>query len=226
MRIGIRPSPSPGSFKAFRAGGDADHNGYPDLVLVDEEGSWPSYRNHLRFYKETSIPESLWVFPVFPRGAEVFRGGSVNFIDWTVAVPLADSAQVTLKFSSEGSTGPWVPIAEDLPENNRYQWTLPTVRSDSCFVKYTVVAGADTATAVTPGAFSILSDLCGDTDGNGAITPADGYRVLNYFAAGPNPVSCFSANVNGDSTLTTADGYHLLNYLGAGPALICAACVF
>jgi hypothetical protein len=68
--------------------------------------------------------------------------------------------------------------------------------------------------------------LCGDADGNGSVTSADGYWILNYLGAGPEPVSCFAANVNGDSGLTTADGYHLLNYLGTGPELSCAACEF
>jgi hypothetical protein len=203
-----------------------DHNGYPDIALVAREGPWPNDYNRAHFFKEVSMPESLWIFPVFPRGGEVFRGGAVNVIDWTAAVPSPDTARVELEFSSEGSDGPWSLVASDLPENNRYQWTLPTVRSDSCFLRYKVVAGADTAMAVTPGAFSILYDPCGDTDGNGSVTPADGYITLNFFGAGPQPVSCWAANVNGDTTLTTADGYHLLNHLGAGPDLNCVTCEF
>jgi hypothetical protein len=67
---------------------------------------------------------------------------------------------------------------------------------------------------------------CGDGNGSGSVTSGDGYAILNYFGAGPQPVSCETANVNGDATLTTADGYHLLNYLGSGPALDCQACEF
>jgi hypothetical protein len=69
-------------------------------------------------------------------------------------------------------------------------------------------------------------EVCGDANGDGSVTSGDGYTVLNYFGAGPQPVSCFAANVNGDSGLTTGDGYHLLNYLGAGTALNCAPCEF
>jgi hypothetical protein len=47
-------TPSPGDFEAFRAGGDVDHNGYPDLVLVADEGSWPNDRNHIHVLKESS----------------------------------------------------------------------------------------------------------------------------------------------------------------------------
>jgi hypothetical protein len=68
--------------------------------------------------------------------------------------------------------------------------------------------------------------LCGDANGSGSVTSADGYFVLNFFGAGPQPVTCWAANVNGDGTLTTADGYHLLNFLGSGPALDCQECSF
>jgi len=36
---------------ASRVGGDADHNGYPDIVLVADEGSGYTYQNHARFYR-------------------------------------------------------------------------------------------------------------------------------------------------------------------------------
>ena len=63
-------------------------------------------------------------------------------------------------------------------------------------------------------------------NGDGNVTTGDGYHTLNYFGAGPQPVSCWAANVNGDGNLTTGDGYHLLNYFGSGPALNCAPCNF
>jgi hypothetical protein len=71
-----------------------------------------------------------------------------------------------------------------------------------------------------------LADLCGDCDGNGILTPGDGYITLNYFGAGPEPSSCWAANVNGDGTLTPSDAYHLLNYLGSGSVLDCEPCDF
>ena len=67
---------------------------------------------------------------------------------------------------------------------------------------------------------------CGDSDGNGTVTPSDGYVVLNYLGDGPPPVSCRVANVNGDSGITPADAFHLLNYLGSGPDLNCGPCEF
>ena len=69
-------------------------------------------------------------------------------------------------------------------------------------------------------------DICGDANGDGVVTTGDGYYILNYFGGGPQPASCWAANVNGDGILTTGDGYHLLNYFGGGPALDCAPCEF
>jgi hypothetical protein len=69
-------------------------------------------------------------------------------------------------------------------------------------------------------------DLCGDANGDGAVTTADGFHVLNYFGSGSQPISCYSANVNGDGGLTTGDGFHILNYFGGGPELDCTPCEF
>jgi PKD repeat protein len=71
---------------------------------------------------------------------------------------------------------------------------------------------------------SVVSELCGDANGDGGITTGDGYYILNYFGSGPDPVSCWAANVNGDGGLTTGDGYHVLNWFGSGPALNCMPC--
>jgi hypothetical protein len=79
---------------------------------------------------------------------------------------------------------------------------------------------------VIPVILSVTEGLCGDANGDGVLTTGDGFLVLNYFGAGPQPSSCWAANVNGDGGLTTGDGFYLLNYFGAGPALNCAPCEF
>jgi hypothetical protein len=57
---------------------------------------------------------------------------------------------------------------------------------------------------------------CGDVNGVGGVTSADGYQTLNHLGdpSGFPISSCWAANVNGDSNLSSADGYHLLNYFG------------
>jgi hypothetical protein len=69
---------------------------------------------------------------------------------------------------------------------------------------------------------SCIPYLCGEISGDGAITAADGYHVLNYMGSGPGPVDMRGADVNGDDVITPADGYQLLNYFGStGGGLQC-----
>jgi hypothetical protein len=149
-------TPYPGYFSAFRVGADADHNGYPDIALVGEEGDGWNAINHLRFYKETSVPGSLFVFPIYPRGGETFVSGSVHFIHWTCGVPPGATASIKLELSINGSSGPWSQIVASTPNNGRYQWSIPTgISSDNCYIRYTATTAADTSVALTPSAFRI-----------------------------------------------------------------------
>jgi len=145
------------SFETMNVGGDIDHNGYPDIVhLTDEGGIFSSY-NHLRCYKETSIPTSLTCVPIFPKGGEVFPVGSERFTDWVSAVPGGQTSAVTIELSTSGAAGPWDLVAADIPNNGRLQWTIPEVTSSTdCYLRYTVISGIDTVTTTTPGAFTIL----------------------------------------------------------------------
>jgi WD40 repeat protein len=74
--------------------------------------------------------------------------------------------------------------------------------------------------------YVLVRYLCGDANGDCAVTPADGYMILNYLGAGPLPVSCWAANAAGGPDVTPADGYRVLNYLGTGPDLDCQPCEF
>jgi PKD repeat protein len=154
-------TPTPGYMQAFRAGGDADHNGYPDIVLLSDEGNWWNSQNHMHFYKEASTPESLQVKPVFPSGWETFHAGSVAFVDWVSAVPSGDAATVTLELSVHGPGGPWQTLAAGLPDSGRYQWLIPagTPSTDGAFIRYTLTVEAETVQALTPAAFNILGSF-------------------------------------------------------------------
>ncbi len=69
---------------------------------------------------------------------------------------------------------------------------------------------------------SCISYMCGETNGDGSVTPSDAYRILNYLGGGPGPLDFRAADLNGDDGLSPADGYQLLNYLGgSGPGLEC-----
>jgi hypothetical protein len=149
--------PSPGSMSAFRVDGDADHNGYGDYAVLVDEGSYPSDINHLRFFKETSVANDLFIVPQYPRGLERLIGGSVRFIDWTCGVPQGQDAVVDLDLSLQGENGPWISIAEAVPNNGRYQWLVPSeYSSDFCYIRYTARTTSDTATAITYDHFAIM----------------------------------------------------------------------
>ncbi len=143
-------TPSPGTAEAFRVGGDADHNGYPDIALVSEEGTGWNPINHLRFYKENSTPESLFVFPMYPRGKERFEAGSVHFIDWTCGVPDGQNSIMGLEYSTTGINGPWTTIIPITPNNGRYQWQIPEgISSESCYIRYTAITNLHRDTGIS-----------------------------------------------------------------------------
>lgn len=154
-------TPTPGYMQAFRVGGDADHNGFPDIVLVSEEGGPWNYQNHIHFYKESSIPESLQVMPVYPSGGETLPAGGVSFIDWISAIPSGDAGSVTLELSLYGTSGPWQAIVADIPDSGRYQWQIPAglPSTEEAYLRYTLTVGSETVQAVTPAAFNILGSF-------------------------------------------------------------------
>ena len=160
-------TPAADEVMASRVGGDADHNGYPDIVLVADEGSGYTYQNHARFYRESSSPGSLQIKPVFPRGGEAFRAGSVQFVDWLSAVPAGGPGTVGLELSVHGPGGPWQPLAAGLPNGGRYQWRIPPgmLATNDAYIRYTLTVSPDMAIALTPAAFTILG---------GAEEPIDG----------------------------------------------------
>jgi hypothetical protein len=145
-------------FEAFRVGGDAAHNGYTDIVhLNDEGGPFHSY-THMSFYRESSIPQELTLFAVCPRGGEVFLGGSVRFTDWLSSVPVGENSTVKVELSTSGPSGPWTTLGEDLINNGRLQWTVPTdITSVDCYLRYTAYTASDSSVTTTPRSFVILN---------------------------------------------------------------------
>jgi hypothetical protein len=138
--------------------GDADNNGFPDITILSKEGSWPSYINRLRFFKETTTYSTLSLTPYFPRGNELFKGNSIRFIKWISAVPHSSNTKVKLELSSSGTGGPWTLIADSIPNSGRYQWQVPLMlNSTNCYIKQTLylIDSSTTTTTITPNAFTI-----------------------------------------------------------------------
>jgi len=176
--------PSPGYFEAFRIDGDADHNGYPDIALVSNEGSWPSDRNHLRFFKENSPADSLTIFPVYPGSNRKINVTSVQTIKWISEVPAGDSSWVKLELSIHDTIGPWNLIAGGLKNNGHYQWSIPELMAsyDKCRFRYTVYTLTDTVTAITSEGFYIIGEPV-NAGNNINSLPEEFVLYQNY----PNP---------------------------------------
>ncbi len=168
-------TPSPGYSEAFRAGTDCDHNGYVDIVLVSEEGSWPNELNHLRFFREASVPGSLFVRPLAPGPGRVWRGGSVRVIEWTSGVPAVVPGLAKLELSTTGAAGPWMTIASSIPNNGSFQWIVPDgISSTRCWLRYTVMAAFNTASCMSFGAFTITpSPGCTDPQVEAALSGSE-----------------------------------------------------
>lgn len=154
-------TPAPGYANAFRVSGDADHNGYPDIMLVSAEGSWPSEQNHLRFFKEASTPTELSITPGSPSANQVYHTGAVTFVDWISSVPGDELGTVSLDLSIHGSDGPWQLIASDLPNNGRYQWLIPAdlPSTNEAFIRYTLARSDGSVQSISPVAFNILGTV-------------------------------------------------------------------
>jgi len=148
-------TPSPGTGQAVTVRGDCDHNGYADIAMVLNEGSWPNDHNVMRVFKETSQPTSLRIIPVFPKGSEYFKPLSVNFIKWVSAVPNNETSHVSIEFSSQGLSGPWTILFSNLPNNGTKQWLIPNVVSTNCYLRLKVFTQTGIDSVVTRQPFTI-----------------------------------------------------------------------
>lgn len=148
-------TPAPRSMELLRASFDADRNGRLDIHLVSEEGGIFSSYNHVRFFKERSLPAQADIDQIGPGPHAGLRQGSVRFIDWVSAVPGGGPSRVDLELSTSGPGGPWTPLASLLPDNGRYQWVVPATPSTDCRLRLTLHTASGTASQIGP-AFRIL----------------------------------------------------------------------
>lgn len=174
---------TPGHFSAMRVSGDFDHDGREDIVVQAAEGSAYVYTNIARAYSPWQEPSSLATRLVAPAGGETFMAGSVRFVRWLTAVPPAwGQASIDLHFSPTGPGGPWTPVATGLPDNCRFQLTVPQVNSTTCRMRITATAGGHTNQYVSPEDFSVLQGV-GVGEGASAAVSRAGLTVF------PNPGS-------------------------------------
>jgi len=152
---------NPGDGNALRAGGDLDHNGYPDLIVLAVEltGSFIQFnKNILYVYLENSPADSLWIKPLLPTGNEIFYPGSVQFIEWSSETPGGTTTTVDIEISAFGNQGPWWILAENIPNNGKHQWTVPNLGSDNVYLKLTVTEDVNEASVITQAPFRIVGN--------------------------------------------------------------------
>ena len=147
---------NPGSAHAFRTGADVDHNGRMDMVTLAEDrpGPWTK-QNYLRAWVEATLPATLRVRLLHPGPRRRLLAGQVRFVRWITEVPGGESARVRLELSTTGPDGPWEVIAQDLPDNGRWQWVVPNRVSTDCRIRVTVTTASGTASSVGDGSFEI-----------------------------------------------------------------------
>jgi len=123
---------------AFRLGGDADHNGFADVMGVSAN----SY-----FFKNMGSGGPK-IALISPHGGERFNPGSVRFIDWVAS----GTAKIKLEISTTGNGGPWTVVKDGLSNTGRYQWTVPNTPSKNCFIR----VSTGTLTAMNGKPFEII----------------------------------------------------------------------
>jgi hypothetical protein len=161
---------TPGHAKAFRVGGDLNKNGFSDIVLLSNEGPyWWNYNNELYVFTENTESESLWIQPLYPKGHENFYPGSVRFIEWASAVPGGVATTVKIEISAFGPNGPWWFVADNLPNNGKYQWTIPDYGSEEVHLKLTVTDGITMSSVVTSSPFAIIGEPTNVQSGKPAV---------------------------------------------------------
>ena len=111
----------------------------PDFAVVQDEYTlFGGGTNELYVLLEASTPTegTLSAGRSGSRGA-VWAGGQVRFVEWASAAPAADPGTVSVDFSSTGASGPWRPLAADVPEHGRVQVLAPSgVSSSDCRLRY------------------------------------------------------------------------------------------
>lgn len=176
-------TPTPGTYTDLTVGGDADHNGFPDIVIEAKEGTTFNQFNVLKFFKESTPFTVINITPVYPKGFERVKNNGILNIDWLSAAPSSPAAKTKLELSTAGNGGPWNVIADSLPNNGRHQWHVPpAINSENCFIRYTVfIPGTNqSAVSVTPNRF-IIGNLVG------LINNSELPKVFKLFQNYPNP---------------------------------------
>jgi len=148
--------PTPGDYSSLLVDGDVDHDGREDIFIQAAQEGFPTYNNQLRLYSPWLEPGTLTARVTMPHGGETYRAGSIRNIRWLAAVPPSQgTATVKIQLSVHGESGPWMTIAQDIPNNGCYQWLVDASGSGHCRVKVIVSTGFSSTSAISSSDFTI-----------------------------------------------------------------------
>ena len=210
----------PGLPSAFEVGGDLTQNGHADIVLLSFEGPqlW-SRINVLYVFAENSVPEELSIKNLYPKGNETFYPNAVRFIQWASAVPGNASSHVKIEISPAGPDGPYTLIADSLPNNGRYQWTVPDYDSENCHLRITVITDDEEYVQTSEHPFRILGTtqyfhITAEPNNPdfGTINGSGEYKnyVTVVLTAEPNPGYRFDYWTENDVVVNTSAVYEFI----------------
>lgn len=207
-----------GSAAALRAGYDADHNGWPDLVVVTKENCGQfglRGKNRPRFFANATAAVEPFIHPVFPRGGQTFRAGQVRFVRWHAAIPEGARGgtlpTVSIDFSTQGDAGPWTAIASNIPSNGELQWHLPASLPSTSQAHLRLTLHTDPpASSITPLPFHIIGGPAhpADITGDGIVNVADLLAAINAWGDCPTPPASCPADIappGGDGVVNVQD---------------------
>jgi len=128
-----------GNAKGYRVDvGDFDNNGFLDIAGGFGTDDM-ALSGSIKIWRESSTASDLDVTLLHPDGGEMFKQGSVWFVEWISEVPSTSTGiEIELEYSTDGDGGPWTSIASGLPNSGVYQWDVPDVENDDCYIRITI----------------------------------------------------------------------------------------
>jgi len=146
--------------------GDFDNNGHNDITAGFGSDNDLDFPGSIKVWSETTEAADLGVTLTYPDGMEQFKEWSRWFVRWLSEVPAATGpVDVMLEYSTEGASGTWTVIAEDLPNTGVFQWEVPEILSDECYLRMTISDGIG----------NLASDMNDDAFGIG-VNPSINHR--------------------------------------------------
>jgi hypothetical protein len=112
-------------------------------------------------YLDVAAPQ---VAVTSPAGGEMWAPGSSHDVTWAATDNLGVDS-VSVEVSLAGFAGPWLAVANGLPNSGHYTWTVPVTNCDSARVRIVAYDHAlNTGAGTSPGTFTIESGIVGVGD--------------------------------------------------------------